>query len=117
MLHTSYGQERYKTNACKMSDALDGLMVTSLLHYRKFTRSLKGKNFVINPYDSCVWNKTISSKQLTICFHLDACKLSHRSLQVLDNTIEWLRKDYESIFEDGSGQMKVAHGKSINKLV
>lgn len=33
------------------------------------------------------------------------------SAKVNDITIEWLRRDYESIFTDGSGEMKVARGK------
>ena len=46
-----------------------------------------------------------------ICFHVDDCKISHKSVEVNDNTIEWLRRDYELIFTDGSGEMKVARGK------
>jgi hypothetical protein len=53
----------------------------------------------------------IKGKQSTICFHVDDCKISHKSVQVNDNTIKWLRRDYESIFTDGSGEMKVARGK------
>ena len=30
---------------------------------------------------------------------------------MIDDTIDWLRSEYESIFEDGSGAMKVHHGK------
>jgi hypothetical protein len=32
-------------------------------------------------------------------------------VRVVDYTIEWLRKEYESIFTDGTGKMKVARGK------
>ena len=92
-------------------NALYGTMVASLLYYRKFTRSLKRKGYTMNPYDPCVWNKTIDGKQCTICFHVDDCKISHVSDTVIDETIDWLRKDYESIFEDGSGEMKVNRGK------
>ena len=52
----------------------------------------------------------VHGKQLTICFHVNDCKLSHMSPKVLDETIEWLREGYKSIFEDGSGAMKVARG-------
>jgi hypothetical protein len=85
--------------------------VASLLYYRKFTNSLKKHGYEMNPYDPCVWNKLIDGKQCTICFHVDDCKISHVSSKVLDKTIEWLRRDYESIFEDGSGEMKVHRGK------
>ena len=91
-------------------NALYGTMVASLLYYRKFN-SLKKYGFIMNPYDSCVWNKLVENKQLTICFHVDDCKLSHVSSQVLEDTISWLWQDYENIFEDRSGKMKVHRGK------
>ena len=50
-------------------------------------------------------------KQMTVCFHVDDCKLSHESPQVIDETISWLKDEYESIFEYGSGAMKVHRGK------
>ena len=92
-------------------NALYGTMVASLLYYQKFTNSLKDNGYEVNPYDPCVWNKTIDGSQCTICFHVDDCKISHKSPKVIDSTIKWLRRDYESIFEDGSGEMKVCRGK------
>ncbi len=85
-------------------NALYGTMVASLLYYEKFTKSLKANGYEMNPYDACVWNKVIDGKQCTICFHVDDCKISHVSNQVVEQTIEWLRQDYKSIFKDGSGE-------------
>ena len=92
-------------------NAIYGTMVAGLLYYRKFSKSLKERGFVMNPYDACVWNKSIKGNQLTICFHVDDCKVSHVNVKVVDYTIDWLRKEYESIFTDGTGKMKVARGK------
>jgi hypothetical protein len=89
-------------------NALYGTMVASLLYYRKFTKSLTSFGFEINPYDPCVANKIVDGTQMTICFHVDDCKLSHRSSRANDNMIDWLRQEYESIFEDGSGRMTVS---------
>ena len=89
-------------------NAIYGTMIAGLLYYRKFSESLTGQGYVANAYDPCVWNKIIKGKQSTICFHVDDCKISHKSAQVNDATIKWLRHDYESIFTDGSGEMKVA---------
>ena len=91
-------------------NALYGTMVASLLYYEKFTASLRSEGYEMNPYDPCVWNKMINGKQCTILFHVDDCKISHVESKVLDDTIAWLRRDYESIFEDGSGEMKVHRG-------
>jgi hypothetical protein len=58
-------------------NALYGTMVVSLLYYCKFTKSLASVGFEINPYNPCVVNKTVDGTQMTICFHVDDCKLSH----------------------------------------
>ena len=92
-------------------NAIYGTMIAGLLYYRKFSESLTEQGYVANAYDPCVWNKMIKGKQSTICFHVDDCKISHVSVKVNDDTISWLRRDYESIFTDGSGEMKVARGK------
>jgi hypothetical protein len=86
-------------------------MVASLLYYCKFTKSLTSVGFKINPYDPCVANKIVNGTQMTICFHVDDCKLSHHSSRANDNIIDWLRQEYESIFEDGSGKMTVSRGR------
>jgi hypothetical protein len=48
---------------------------------------------------------------MTICFHVNDCKLSHRNTKVMDNMIEYLRQEYETIFKDGYGTMTVSIGK------
>ena len=92
-------------------NALYGTMVASLLYYHKFTKSLTCIRFKINPYNPCIANKTVDGTQITICFHVDDCKLSHHSSRANDKMIDWLWQEYESIFEDGSGQMTVSRGR------
>ncbi len=53
----------------------------------------------------------MNGKQITNCFNIDDCKISHASTKVVDESIDWLRAKYKSIFEDGSGEMKVHRGK------
>jgi hypothetical protein len=86
-------------------------MVAALLYYQKFAESLEMNEFIMNPYDPCVWNKTINGMQCTICFHVNNCKISHVSAEVLDKIIAWLREEYENVFTDGSSKMKVARGQ------
>jgi hypothetical protein len=57
--------------------------------------------------DPCVVNKIVHGTQMTICFHVDDYKLSHRSSRANDNMIDCLRQEYKHIFEDGSGEMTV----------
>jgi hypothetical protein len=74
-------------------------------------KSLTDIDFIINPYDPCVANNIIEFEEMTICFHVDDCKLSHHKKTVVDRMIGYLRQEYESIFEDGSGAMTVSRGK------
>ncbi len=74
-------------------------------------KSLTKQGYKINPYDGCVAKKMVKGKQIMICFHINDCKISHESSKVIDDTIDWLQAEYESIFEDGSGAKKVHRGK------
>ena len=65
-------------------NAIYGTMTASLLYYRKFSKSLKEKGFVFNPYDPCVANTIINGLQMTVCFHVDDCKLSHKESKQVD---------------------------------
>jgi hypothetical protein len=94
-------------------NAVYGTMVAALLYYVK---SLTKQRYKINPYNCCVANKVVKGKQVTICFHIDDCKISQESSAVIDDTIAWLRTEYKSIFEDGPKQMKVHRGKTCKYL-
>ncbi len=97
-------------------NAIYRTMVESLLYYRKFTRSLKNQGYTMNPYNPCVWNKIVEKKQIMICFHVDDCKVSHKSARVDDVAIKRLRQDYESIFKNGSGAI-VVHRGDVHKYL
>jgi hypothetical protein len=53
----------------------------------------------------------VNGKQIMICFHVDDSKFSHVSIKVVDKSVDWLQAKYESIFKDGSGELKVHRGK------
>ena len=92
-------------------NAIYGTMMASLLFYKKLTKVLLALGFEINPYDPCVANRMVNGKQQTIVWHVDDCKISHADATVNDRLIETLRKEFEVIFEDGSGKMKVTRGE------
>jgi hypothetical protein len=108
--YISTNKQGRKQLLVKCLNAIYRTIVASLLYYCKFTRSLKNQGYVMNPYNPCVWNKMIEKKQITICFHVDDCKVLHKLAQFVDKAIEWLRQDYKSIFKDGGGAMVVHQG-------
>jgi hypothetical protein len=58
----------------------------------------------------------IDGNQMTICFHVDDYKLSHKSPKMMDDMFSWLKTEYGNVFEDGSGKMTVSRGKVHNYL-
>ena len=113
--YVTVGKKGEKQLLVQCLTALYGTMVASLLYYKKFVKGLKSKGFKLNPYP-CIANKQVKGVQLTVCFHVDDCKISHVSPKVVDETIEWLRSEYEHIIEDGSGLMKDHRGKTHKYL-
>ena len=101
-------QIRVKELLIRCNNSLYGTMVVSLLLYRKFTNSLKEIGLKQNPYDPCVFNTITMGLQMTICFHVDNCKMSHCNKKSNYIMIKWLWKEYKSIFEDGSVNMAVS---------
>jgi hypothetical protein len=110
--YVTIGKKGEKQLLVQCLTALYGTMVASLLYYKKFVKSLRSRRFKLNPYDPCVANKQVDGEQLTVCFHVDDCKISHLNPKVVSDTIDWLRLEYENVFEDGSGLMKVKRGKT-----
>ncbi len=100
--YVTVGKKGDKQLLVECKNAIYSIMVAALLCYRKFAESLEKNKFIMNPYDPCVWNKIINGKQCTICFHVNNCKISHISAEVLDNIIAWLREEYENVFTDGT---------------
>jgi hypothetical protein len=93
------------------SNAVYGAIVAALLYYKKMVKSLTKQRYKINLYYVCMANKVVNGKQVTICFHIDDCKISHKSSAIIDDMIAWLRTECKSIFEDGLGKMEVHSGK------
>ncbi len=76
-------------------NAIYGRMVAALLYYKKFVKSLTKHGFKLNPHDGCVANNIVKGKQVTICFHVDDCKISHEYSEVVDEMIKYSRMAQE----------------------
>ena len=85
--------------------AIYGMLQSALLFYKKIRNDLIEYGFEINPYDPCVANKMVNGKQLTVVWHVDDLKASHKMKSVVDQFIEWVKKKYGSI-----GEVKVVYG-------
>jgi hypothetical protein len=55
----------------KLKKALYGLVESARLFYNHLSKTIEGLGFTRNPYDICVFNRTIDGKQQTVCFYVD----------------------------------------------
>ena len=83
--------------------ALYGCIQSALLWWELFSDTLINLGFELNPYDSCVANKIVNGKQLTICWYVDDLKISHVDAKVVSEIIKAI--------EDKFGKMTVTRGK------
>jgi hypothetical protein len=96
-----------------MMKALYGMMIASILYYKKFRHDIEKIGFVINPYDICVANRMVKGKQQTITWHVDDVKSSHVDPTVNDEFYQWCEEMYGS---EETGHVKCVRGKKHDYL-
>ena len=89
-----------------MLKVLYGMMIASVLYYKRFIKDIKTIGFELNPYDMCVANRIVDKKQHTIIWHVNDVKSSHVDPKVNDKFKEWYQK-----IQGKFGDVKVTRGK------
>ncbi len=75
-----------------MLKALYGMLVASLLYYKKFRKDIEAEGFMVNPYNLCVANCIIKGKQQTVTRHVKDLKSSHVDPTVNHEFYNWWEK-------------------------
>ena len=88
----------------KLLKALYGLLRSALLFYKKLRGDLENMGFEVNPYDLCVANKDINGSQMTVTWHVDDLKVSHKD----PAEVTQFPRDMGKIYGDG---ITVTRGK------
>eukprot|EP00934_Nitzschia_sp_Nitz4_P008823 Nitzschia sp. Nitz4//scaffold544_size3429//46//666//NITZ4_009268-RA/size3429-processed-gene-0.4-mRNA-1//-1//CDS//3329554276//8813//frame0 len=74
--------------------ALYGTLRAARLFWELLSGKLQDWGFTRNPYDSCVANKLVNGKQLTVAWHVDDLKISHVDETVVDRFIQQMRDEF-----------------------
>jgi hypothetical protein len=98
---------KHKVLYVKMLMVLYGMLISSILYYKKFQKDIESIGFEVNPYNICIANRVINRKQQTVTWHVNDLKSSHVDPKVSDNFHEWCEKVYGS---DMVGHVKVVRG-------
>ena len=78
----------------ELDKALYGTMQAALLFWKKLSGYLEKNGFVANPYDTCVMNKMVNGKQMTIGWHVDDLKISHVDMSAIEHVIKKLESEF-----------------------
>lgn len=76
------------------------------LFWEKLTQQLLEWGFKLNPYNNCVANKVVEGNQLTVVWHVDDLKISHKNKGVVDDFIKTMENEFGNI-----GPLNISHGK------
>ncbi len=79
--------------------AIYGMIQSSLLFYKKLRKDLESEKFEVNPYDPCVANKIINGNQMTVSWHVNDLKVSHKESKFVDEFIEWIKSKYKNFIK------------------
>ena len=75
--------------------ALYGTLRAARLFWEKLQAKLVNDwGFTPNRYDSCVVNKEVNGKQLTVAWHVDDLKVSHQDESALDEFIAMMEEEF-----------------------
>jgi len=67
----------------KLLKALYSTLRVAQLFWEKLSAKLVDWGFTVNPYDLCVANKEVDGKQMTVVWHVNDLKASHKMLHIL----------------------------------
>ena len=76
--YVTLGPNRESILYVRLLKALYGLLRSALLFYKKLRGDLEKMGFEVNPYNPCVANKMINGSQMTVTWHVNDLKISHK---------------------------------------
>ena len=73
---------------------MHGTLLGVIIFYNKLSKHLIDHGFVQNEYDMCTFNKMVNGEQITVQFHVDDLKVSHKEQAVLEDFLKDLRDEF-----------------------
>ena len=74
--------------------ALYGTLCAACLFWEILSSKLKEWGFEMNKYDPCVANKIVNSTQMTVAWHVDNLKVSHKKLSAIQEFAKLLNEEF-----------------------
>ena len=71
------------------------MLKSAMWFYKKLWADLEADSSIVNDYDPCVTNKVVNVTQMTVTWHVDDLKVSHKDQSTIDGFEVWLKSKYE----------------------
>lgn len=97
-IHPEYGAYLHKGKLyVKLLKALYGTIEAAKLFYKLIRDKLLADGFIMNHYDTCVFNKTMNGVQVTVVVHVDDLKVSCQDKEAINQFISYLKREFKNI--------------------
>jgi len=83
----------------RLKKALYGCKQSGLLWYKVLCAFLTSQGFTQNPYERCLFNKTVDGAQISACFHVDDLLISCTRADLIDELVAALNKRFNKVTE------------------
>ena len=78
---------------CRLIKAVYDTLLEAIIFCKKLFKHLTDNESVQNKYDMCTFNKIVNFEQITVQFHVDDLKVSHKEQAVLEEFYKDLRDE------------------------
>ena len=78
----------------KLVKAVNCTLLGVIIFYNKLSKHLTDHGFTQNEYNMCTFNKMVNGEQITIQFHVDDLKVSHKEQSVLDEFFKDVKDEF-----------------------
>ena len=78
-----------------------------MLWHQELKSVLEAQGFTLNPHNPCVANKKVNGSWMTIAWHVDDLKISHKDKDAVEGFVKWL----EDKCNDKNGKATIERGQ------
>ena len=100
----------------KLKKALYGMIKAAMLFLKNLSKRLINWEFEINPYEWCAANKEVNGTQLTVVWHVDDLKISHKDPLVIQSLVDDLSDIYGKCANGDPSPLSIHTGKKHKYL-
>jgi hypothetical protein len=114
--HVRYSAKGEEVLYARIAKSLYGMSKSALWWYKTLRTNLEEFEFKVNPYDPCVGNADVNGSQMTVTWHVDDLKVSHKEGKELKKFGQFLRDKFRDQLTEHTGNIHDYLGIDLDYL-